>query len=107
MLSSNATYQEQLINDNLEPPANDPVTGKATLTGGTDDLPDVDAVWLRFKASPDNAGVAYVHGNGSDDGWPLAASEETGLVPADNLQRYQVSGVAADVVHYEVITPTA
>lgn len=107
MLSSNATYYDRQINENLEAPASNPVTGKLALTGGTDELPDVAAVWVRFKASPDNAAVAYVHGSGSADGWPLAAGEETGLVPAGNLQRYQLVGAAADVVHYEVITPAA
>ena len=88
-------------------PRSQTITGKVAIqAGSTTPFPDEAGVYVRFKASPDNQGRVFLHGDGgsSMDGWPLEAGQETGLLPLENLNLYAHSGAqAGDEVYYEVI----
>ncbi len=81
-------------------------TGKVAVPvgGGPVAFPDVEAEYVRFKAAAGNAAAVYVHGAGDADGWPLAAGEETGLSPVENLNLYEYSGTDGDEIYYEVLS---
>lgn len=101
--SSNARSADALTH--LEP-LTTVETGRVEVPegGGPVALPGLAGNYVSVKAGPDNGAVVYLHGAGSAEGWPLAAGEETGLKPVDNLSRYELSGTAGDAIYYEVIS---
>lgn len=74
-------------------------------------MPDFPCKGVMFKAPSSNSGVVYIGlsasvtvANGATDtttGWPLAAGQETGYLPCENLnQFYRICSVAGDPLAY-------
>lgn len=82
------------------------VAGSATAAV----MPTIPCSAVMFKAASDNAGVVYIGGAGvtakdgttdATTGYPLAAGEETGWIPVDNLNRlYRICDNAGDDLLY-------
>ncbi len=73
-------------------------------------MPDVGCRLVMFKAAASNAGNVYIGGSGvtvpdgstdTTTGWELAAGEESGWLPVDNLNRfYRICDNAGDDLVY-------
>lgn len=87
-----------------------PATGELAGATSATQMPTVACKLVKFKAAYDNAGRVYIGGsgvtvaNGSTDtttGYQLSASEETGWIPVDNLNRlYRICDNAGDDLTY-------
>lgn len=85
------------------------VAGTVAAVAGT-----VAAKYVMFKAASTNTVVVYLGGAGvtaadgtadATTGWPLAAGEETGWLPVDNVSRfYTIASAAAQGIIYMVVS---
>lgn len=85
-------------------------TGELAGSATALQMPDVECHAVMFKAVSSNAGNVYIGAagvtavDGTTDvttGWELAAGEETGWIPVDNLNRlYRICDNAGDDLVY-------
>lgn len=86
------------------------VTGELAGALSATQMPDIDCKMVNFKAVASNAGKVYIGAAGvtkvdgttdTTTGWELDAGEETGWLPAHNLnQFYRITDNAGDDLVY-------
>ncbi len=91
-------------------PLKTPMVGELAGSTSALQMPDVPCRLVKFKAQADNTGEVFIGGStvskidGSTDittGFELAASEDTGWILIDNLNRfYRISDAATDDLTY-------
>ena len=60
------------------------ITGSASAT----QFPDKSCRMIRFKAGEGNSGVFVLGGNANQQLFPLGAGDDTGWIPANNMNEY-------------------
>ena len=85
--------REETVHQQLKGIASGELAGATSAT----QMPDVPCNMVRFKAVADNAGNVHIGGSGvtkvdgstdTTSGIQLAASEDTGWIPVDNVNRF-------------------
>jgi hypothetical protein len=71
------------------------VTGSATCT----QFPDRPIKTIRFKAGEENVGIFLIGSRSNECYFPLGAGDDSGWIPANNMNEYYYSDVSGSLDH--------
>lgn len=88
-------------------------TGLVKTTAAAVQMATIDCRMAQIKSAAGNTQTHYIGGPGvtapsgtadTTTGWPLAAGEETGWIPVENLnQLYIIGGTAGESLYYMLV----